>query len=373
MIEAYHNLEDFDSLELQIGNLPEGSPLLFSLGDKFQNAGLCEQAVKCYKKIGEIKKAIDCCVLLNQWNLAVELAEENKFVQIEGLLSMYANHLLEKKKKLEAAELYRKANRNTEAAKILSQIAKDLVEKEANPLLIKKLFVMAALEVDSYKKRMFDASMTGQNISTAKTLDSLITSDINTSTDKALNNPWRGAEAWHFYLLAQRQLYTGEYKAALKTSLRVAEYELELDTKKVYSLLALTAFYCNNYKELSRAFVKLENLTGNSEEEKERYMELAVSIFSKHQPSQPNMESYPCIGKTCKERINEFDTHCRGCGSNFQPCMASGRSIFAKEYYACKSCKHKMIESEIDKAGLLHCPLCHAKIVIEMGGKKYDN
>ena len=26
-----------------------------------------------------------------------------------------------------------------------------------------------------------------------KTLDSLITSDINTSSDKILNNPWRGA------------------------------------------------------------------------------------------------------------------------------------------------------------------------------------
>jgi hypothetical protein len=38
-------------------------------------------------------------------------------------------------------------------------------------------------------------------MTTQKTLDSLITSDINSSADKVLNNPWRGAEAWHFYLL----------------------------------------------------------------------------------------------------------------------------------------------------------------------------
>jgi hypothetical protein len=38
-------------------------------------------------------------------------------------------------------------------------------------------------------------------MTTQKTLDSLITSDINSSADKILNNPWRGAEAWHFYLL----------------------------------------------------------------------------------------------------------------------------------------------------------------------------
>ena len=371
MIESFYNIEDFESLEQIIPSIPEGSKLLNDLGDKFQNVGLCEQAVSCYKRAGDVKKAIDCCVLLNQWNLAVELAEENKFMQIEGLLSMYANHLLEKKKKLEAAELYRKANRNTEAAKILSQIAKDLVDREANPLIIKKLYVMAALEVDSYKKRMFDATMTGQNIGTAKTLDSLITSDINTSTDKALNNPWRGAEAWHFYLLAQRQLYIGEYKYAMKTALRLAEYELELDTKKVYSLIATTSFYFRNYKECSKAFVKLEGLPENSDEEKDRYQELAVNIFTRYPPIEIVSETYPCIGKTCKEKINEFMTHCKACGSNFQPCVASGRSIFAKEYYTCKNCKHKMIESEIDRMDLKFCPLCHVKIVIEVG-RKYD-
>jgi WD repeat-containing protein 35 len=38
-------------------------------------------------------------------------------------LGKYANSLLEKNKKMEAVELYRKANKNTESAKILAQIA----------------------------------------------------------------------------------------------------------------------------------------------------------------------------------------------------------------------------------------------------------
>jgi len=42
-------------------------------------------AVKAFVKKGDIKWAIDTCVILNQWNLAVELAENN-FMQIEGLL-----------------------------------------------------------------------------------------------------------------------------------------------------------------------------------------------------------------------------------------------------------------------------------------------
>lgn len=85
--------------------------------------GLCDGACKAYLKMGDIKKAVDCCVLLNQWSQAVELAEQHNFVQIESLLAKYAQTLMEKNKKMEAVELYRKANKNTESAKILASIA----------------------------------------------------------------------------------------------------------------------------------------------------------------------------------------------------------------------------------------------------------
>ena len=74
---------------------------------------------------------------------------------------------------IQAAELYRKANRNTESANILANIADDLIERDvkieyfniffiqANPLMIKKLYVMAALEVNLYKNRLIDTTMTG--------------------------------------------------------------------------------------------------------------------------------------------------------------------------------------------------------------------
>ena len=60
----------------------------------------------------------------------MELAEKHNYQQIENLLSQYARHLLDKRKKLEAVELYRKANRNTDAALLLQEIAGDLVAKE---------------------------------------------------------------------------------------------------------------------------------------------------------------------------------------------------------------------------------------------------
>jgi WD repeat-containing protein 35 len=129
---------------------------------------MAEYAVKCYEKLGEYKKAVDCCVLLNHWNIATELAEKHGYVQIEGLLHQNANELLNKNKRLEAAELYRKANRNQEAAKILSNIANELIERESKPNYIKKLYVLAALEVDFYKKKLVDATMTGQTSNTTR-------------------------------------------------------------------------------------------------------------------------------------------------------------------------------------------------------------
>jgi|TARA_B110000305_G_C19421509_1_gene631176 WD repeat-containing protein 35 len=83
LVEAYFKLEDFDNLEKLIMILPENSPILDPLGERFQSMGLCDAATRAYLKMGDVKRAIDCCVLLNQWNQAVELAEQHNFLQIE--------------------------------------------------------------------------------------------------------------------------------------------------------------------------------------------------------------------------------------------------------------------------------------------------
>jgi len=42
LIESYYRLEDMDNLSKLITILPENSPLLDKLGEKFQSIGLCE-------------------------------------------------------------------------------------------------------------------------------------------------------------------------------------------------------------------------------------------------------------------------------------------------------------------------------------------
>ena len=43
------------------------------------------QASAAFLKGGDVKAAVDCCVLLNQWDEAVRLAQEHQFPQVCAL------------------------------------------------------------------------------------------------------------------------------------------------------------------------------------------------------------------------------------------------------------------------------------------------
>ena len=59
-----------------------------------------------YLKTGKVKEAIDCCVQLNEWDQAIDLAQKHNIKEIDNLLAKYASYLLDKKKTLDAIELY---------------------------------------------------------------------------------------------------------------------------------------------------------------------------------------------------------------------------------------------------------------------------
>jgi len=157
LVDCFYGLEDYVGLEKLINTLPEGSHVLTNIGEKFVSVGLCEQAVTAYIRSGDVKAAVDACVLLNQWDQAVELAERHSFQQIEGLLAKYASHLLEKDKKMAAIDLYRKANKHTEVARLLVELGRASASTKVQPLRVKKLYVLAALEVEKFRKRALSA------------------------------------------------------------------------------------------------------------------------------------------------------------------------------------------------------------------------
>lgn len=72
------------------------------------------------------------------------------------------------------------------------------------------------------------------------------------SGDVGVDSAWRGAEAYHFWLLAHRQLYSGQVDLAMRTALHLREYEDMLDPVEIYSFLALAAFYNQFFGQCSK-------------------------------------------------------------------------------------------------------------------------
>lgn len=49
LVDCYYRLEEFDCMAKLIRITPENSPLLLSIGDKFQTVGMSKEVRKCHK------------------------------------------------------------------------------------------------------------------------------------------------------------------------------------------------------------------------------------------------------------------------------------------------------------------------------------
>jgi WD repeat-containing protein 35 len=129
---------------------------------------------------------------------------------------------------------------------------------------------------------------------------------------RAFANAWRGAAAYHYYMLALRQFYAGNLDAAMKTSIKLCEYDDIIQPRTIYSLLCLTSLKNKFYGVCSKAFVKLETLPTLTEAEKEDLQSLAVQIFTVHPPHDP---------------VNLMDAYAFSLdlGRSFQACTITGR------------------------------------------------
>nr|XP_032817286.1 WD repeat-containing protein 35 isoform X1 [Petromyzon marinus] len=355
LAECYYMLEDYDGLERLATSLPENHKLLTNVAHMFVTVGMCEQAVAAYLKCNQPKMAVDTCVQLNQWNQAVDLAQTHNMKEIGSLLAKYAGHLLETGKRLDAVELYRKANRFLDAAKLMFQVADEEAKKRTKPLRVKKLYVLAALLVENYHEQVKNGQrekIKGKRVEASSALAGLLEEDAALDDSRLIDGAWRGAEAYHFYLLAQRQLCSGQAESATRTALLLCDYEDVLPPSDAYSLLALCAVASRSFATCSRAFLRLEALEGFSEEQLRPYRELAVEIFTRHAPKDPPArgQSDPSAAAASLEL-----------GEDKLPlCVATGRRIFDFQFWMCGVCKHCAAERDI--AARAVCPLCHSPV-----------
>uniref|UniRef100_A0A1A8S087 WD repeat-containing protein 35 n=2 Tax=Nothobranchius rachovii TaxID=451742 RepID=A0A1A8S087_9TELE len=348
LAECYYMLEDYGGLEKLTSDLPENNKLLPAIGQMFTNVGMCEQAVNAYLKCNQPKAAVDTCVHLNQWNRAVELARTHNMKEIKSLLSKYASHLLENNKTLEAVELYRKAHHFLDAAKLMFKIAEE-GKKKSQPLKVKKLYVLAAQLVENFHEKVKTSQQSkvkGGKSEATYAIAGLLEEDATSSDNRIIDNAWRGAEAYHFFLLAQRQLYSGQTENAVRTALHLREYEDIIPAVEIYSLLALCSAASRAFGTCSKAFIKLESLESLSLEQRQLYEDLALEIFMKHPPRD--------------NRVVREDS-AEGSEGKVPTCIVTGVPIREHQFWMCSVCKHCALEREISRYS--YCPLCHSPAV----------
>ncbi|NXQ88879.1 WDR35 protein, partial [Nyctibius grandis] len=349
LAECYYMLEDYQGLENLANSLPENNKLLPDIAYMFVRVGMCEQAVSAFLKCNRPKDAVDTCVHLNQWNKAVELAKNHNMKEIGSLLARYASHLLEKNKILDAVELYCKANYFFEAAKLMFKIADEEAKKRTKPLRVKKLYVLSALLIEQCREQMQNAQkakVKGKSSETASALAGLLEEDVLSSTNRFADNAWRGAEAYHFFILAQRQLYKGSVDAALKTALHLQDYEDIIPAVEIYSLLALCACANRAFDICSKAFVKLESLETLRPEQRQQYEDLALEIFTRQCPKHNKKSDLDDVLASGDEKL--------------PVCVATGSPILEYRFWMCSVCKHCMKAKEASSYNF--CPLCHSTV-----------
>lgn len=353
LMDSLYHLEQYNELEECIHKLPEKASLLMRLGQMLESVGMCDQAVAAYLKFGDAKAAVNACVNLRNWKYAVELAQKYpKLAQVGQLLDKHAAQLLKEEKLPEAIELQKKAGRFLDAGRLMIKLAEGELEKKSSLIRIKQLYILAGHLVEEHVQNQ--CVLTGENRSN-------ILGNLSPEDAVLIEQIWHRAEGYHFMLLAQRQLNGGLMHSAVLTSLRLREYEDVLDPEEIYTLLALASCADRSFGTCSKAFIKLESLESIPEQRRQEYEELAVSIFSKHDPKDDNrMEQMVCY--TCESIISDYFTSCSSCGTHLPACIASGQSIpNPTEAWQCTGCHH--VANRLDVATRKTCPLCHTTIV----------
>uniref|UniRef100_UPI00358FD466 WD repeat-containing protein 35 isoform X2 n=1 Tax=Myxine glutinosa TaxID=7769 RepID=UPI00358FD466 len=348
LAECYIMLEDYEKLSELASSLPEQHKLLPKLGQVFLSVGMCQEAIDAFLRNNQPKLAINACVELNKWKQAVELAQFHNVHEVRPLLAKYVARLLENGQQLEAVELYRIAHCHLEAAQLLFQLADKEAKMRRKPLLAKKIFVLAALEVESYHE--MKRSQKKDKTEAASALVGLLEEDA-TAGGLMVDLPWRGAEAYHFYLLAQRQFYSGQPETATATAKVLVDYEDIIPPEDIYSLLALFACKSGAFKTASRAFLRLETMPGLSEKEKRAYEQCALEVFTKHKPYD-----------TSKSEESQSEI-LEGIFPEEKPpvCVVTGRLLTDYELWMCSACKH--CAGRLDISSFSTCPLCHSSVL----------
>jgi len=317
--------DDFTGIYRLLQSLPYDSPIIREIGMRFVSIGSYEKAVEAFIKCNDSEMAIKSCILLNQWNKALELASQYNTIDKKEVMKAYSQYLAENSQTGKAIKLFIRFNHKQEAAALLDSEGDFQFNVSKNFVKAKQCYVYASM--------LFDETR------------SLV--------------EWQKAEALHFFLLSHRYLYNGEYKKALFVANRlVKSYSHVIGIEKCASLLVLSSFYSSFFSQCSKGMVILENFPKFSKPKQKRMQMLGVKIFGKNPPNdQTKFDTWKC--PKCERLVSEIETKCE-CGYVPMFCIVTGKPIVSQQKWKCKKCSHYVLSSEV--SGLNVCPLCHSSI-----------
>ncbi|VDL79711.1 unnamed protein product [Nippostrongylus brasiliensis] len=330
LVVCYVHLDEFNGLENLAKQLPDSHHLLTRIAELFASSGLCEQSTQCFLRCGLTSEALDACIQLNNWEMAVSLSRTHKLQDVNVLMGKYVEELKESSERsLAAVQLYRRAGRFLDGARVL---AEDERKKSAPCLRLKKLYVLAALLVEEYhanNKAQQAKEDQNININREVALSELLEGggDLTIEDSRMIGRAWTAAQAYHFVMLAQRQLFQGDYCNAMKTSVYLTQFETYIEPLQHLSFAIAPALRKNN--------------------EHFRYP-----------PTENQSQRINCTG--CDKTVPDYQFACSNCESKFPVCIASGRPMTAYQFWLCPVCKQRAYEEEI--RSYKFCPLCHAQI-----------
>lgn len=351
VLDCLYRALDFNEIEIMANELTSSDPpLLKRLSKKFYAIGFYKQSASCHEKLGDNVAAIDVYITFNRWNDAVRLASKCGCTsRVHELAKEKASVLLKEGSYVQAIELFRQTGNAVEAAGLLYKLAKKSECSYVNPSITKKLYILAAYEVESHRHQTFNVCGSYKEAPNSVTLDEMMNSEI----DKGYNfygiNVWHAPAAHHYFSLAHWQLYNGDSDGAMKTAIRCTLFEDILQDFDLYSLLALAAHESRYFGVCSKAFTKLESLTQIVDEGRSNLIQqLATSVFTSH-PLTNEQPLDSCYTKCLESRIT------------YDACTITGRCISQERVIQCNCCCHFMIERKTNKN--LVCPLCHSSCV----------
>lgn len=369
VIDAYSATEQYEQLASLMRQHKFSKQGYLKAAHAFLSVGMCEDAVNAFVAIDHITQAIDACVVFNEWQLALKLAQENNMDEIDDLLAQYASHLLSEKKYFDIIELYRKANRIHDAANMVLKLIEDVKRQNHSnysPLLMKQLYTLIGMLYSSEKKSLSERRQRSDATFVRKnTLTSLLREDESliaaAAIFRAVDRPWRGAEAFHYYILSHKHLYDGNVDCAMRAAYYLLDYDDLLGAEPVFSLLALTACANRSFALCSRALLRLETLETLDDTQRDAYQSLAISIFSQFSPKESkNVPKAECTH--CETLIPDYLNVCPSCNTSFKICTATAKPIMDPSLaWTCKRCQHSAFKAHINS--LDYCPLCHEAIV----------